>query len=75
MVRSTGESIGTALKELHPADLASCQFRLREEMAQGVMVGVDLKMGSIQIISPSLEGADDNVLFLFMSGIISVQRN
>src|SRR4051812_19075087 len=84
MVRSSGEGIrnnilGAALKlevkvilleQLHPSCLSSGELGLSGKMAECIMVGIDNKVGSIEIITPGLECMDHRKEFLFMSRVV-----
>lgn len=58
------------LEELHPSGLAMGQLRLGGEVMQGVMVGVDNEVHSIQVVLPGLQCMHHSQQFLFMCWVI-----
>ena len=48
------------LQQLHPTSLSTSEFGLCGKVAEGVVVGVDSELGSIEVVTPGAKGMDDS---------------
>ena len=55
--------------DIFPASLTTGEARLSLEVVQGLVIGHDGELGTVEVGSPRLEGTDDREELLFVSRI------